>query len=170
MKNDFFRIIQMILKKCLLCLLILSPRMCQRQQACAAESGPQAIWQQNFQRWQYLGLTGSDNEDWSQEPQSSTSNLPGKDSACRPRPTAGPAPLQTPPPAPAAPPRPLRRSGHLLNMVRVSVMPRTLCRRLSSLCGSSFRNRTASTSIRRMARILFCKVGNSPVGQEQLVS
>lgn len=106
MKNDFFRIIQMILKKCLLCLLILSPRMCQRQQACAAESGPQAIWQQNFQRWQYLGLTGSDNEDWSQEPQSSTSNLPGKDSACRPRPTAGPAPLQTPPPAPQPLPAP----------------------------------------------------------------
>lgn len=49
-------------------------------------------------------------------------------------------------------------------------MPRTLCRRLSSRCGSSFRNRTASTSMRRMARILFCKVGNSPVGREQLVS
>lgn len=49
-------------------------------------------------------------------------------------------------------------------------MPRTLCRRLSSRCGSSFRNRTASTSMRRMARILFCKVGNSPVGQEQLES
>ena len=72
----------------------------------------------------------------------------------------------TPHPSPPDPPKP----GHLRSMVRVSVRPRTLCRRLSSLCGSSFRNRTASTSMRRMARILFCKVGNSPSDQEQRVS
>lgn len=59
---------------------------------------------------------------------------------------------------------------YLRNMVRESVMLRTLCRRLSSLWGSSFRNRTASTSMRKMARILFCKVGNSPAGQEPRVS
>lgn len=62
------------------------------------------------------------------------------------------------------------RHGYLRNMVKVSVMPRTLWSRLSSLWGSSFRNRTASTSIRKMARILFCRVGNSPASQEQRVS
>lgn len=71
---------------------------------------------------------------------------------------------QVPPSAARGPP------AHLRSMVRVSVRPRTLCRRLSSLCGSSFRKRTASTSMRRMARILFCKVGNSPADQEQRVS
>lgn len=73
------------------------------------------------------------------------------------------------PPSRVSPP-PGGGAGYLRNMVRVSVMLRTLCRRLSSLWGSSFRNRTASTSMRKMARILFCKVGNSPVGQEQRVS
>ena len=79
---------------------------------------------------------------------------------------SAPPPPTPPPPSPPDPPKP----GHLRSMVRVSVRPRTLCRRLSSLCGSSFRNRTASTSMRRMARILFCKVGNSPSDQEQRVS
>lgn len=74
-----------------------------------------------------------------------------------------PQPTPRPPAHPGEP-------GHLRSMVSVSVMLRTLCRRLSSLCGSSFRNRTASTSMRRMARILFCRVGNSPAGQEQWVS
>lgn len=92
----------------------------------------------------------------------------------RPRqsPAPGGGPERGPPASGASAPQLRARRGkprsHLRSTVSVSVRPRTLCRRQSSRCGSSFRNLTASTSMRRMARILFCKVGNSPAGQEQV--
>lgn len=51
---------------------------------------------------------------------------------------------------------------YLLRLLSVSVRLLTLFSMLSSLCGSSFRNLTASTSTRSTARILVCKAGNSP--------
>lgn len=49
---------------------------------------------------------------------------------------------------------------YLLSVLRVSVMDRQRFRRASSLCGSSFRNFTASTSTLKTTRILLCSPGN----------
>lgn len=53
---------------------------------------------------------------------------------------------------------------YLRRLPSVSVRLRTLFSMLSSLCGSSLRNFTASTSTLSTARIRACSAGNSPEG------
>lgn len=60
--------------------------------------------------------------------------------------------------------------SYLRMVVRVSVMVLQRFSKASSLCGSSFRNLTASTSTLSTTRILLCRPGNWSTGESRRVT